>query len=866
MLFKKIDFRSPLGTAVIFWSIFSSVCLSAIYVATAQEPPDRRYLFEEDSKEKERAQDEREAIKKKKHHYQASEKEGQLPFDVGATNMQFSSNGNELIADGGVILTYSSFVLEAAKAIINVSSNQVDLSGDVRITDVGTSMTADSAHVDIKTGHGTLDNADINFSPGDFRLKAAHAERQEGEQYDLTDTILTTCKCAQETNCPPWRIRADSASIVREGYGQAWGATLDLYNIPIFYTPYLIFPAKAERQSGFLPGTFGGGRRSGVDVALPFYWAVDESTDATITGIYESEIRSGTSVELRKIFSLNHRLETGLTYLNESQRGGALLGTNIDGLADPSLTVNRFGGYANDSWRGEVADVPLQFLLRGKYVGDDLFVREYENDKIAKYNSRFVTSRAVLRAPLGSTFSMDLSSEYNQSLIDDDRLVLQRLPELQINGVNIFHPFGDNQLGLKVVATSKATVTDFIRDVSYDGLRSEAYQAAKLPFHYRNYFDASVEGYVRATKYNLMDNDDVSLVPSTVEGEEASERVDGELKSKSDRLVPGINAKLDTAFERVFQVEDSDWFKQVGELGQLGRDEELKRLKHTFEPGLRYKYVPKVDQDDNPVFDSNDQLPRRNVLTYQLVQRLYARYEPRNPYVYGIEEVTPEPTDLASLREQSPLDREFVFGFDDVDQASDFQKLRSGSVREVVRFKLAQSYNIYEANRSIDDEENDVRDPFSDVNADLLTFPNEYIALRTKADFDAEESQFSQYSLEAQLHDKRGDQVRSRLNFVDSSDEPRRQLETGAEVKISERLKVGYYSRYDDISRSFIESKVGLRFLSSCKCWILDLNYTDRTNPDDTKISFDVTLIGMGELNQRFFNNAPDDRATTTTR
>ena len=824
------------------------VIFSGLASAYAQpEAPDRKYLFQEDKDKKEREQNQREAVRNKKKRYQSSEKSGQLPFDVSATSLNFDSTGNKLIADGGVLITYSSFILEAMKAVIDVATNEAEITGDVRISDVTGSLTADSAKLNLNTGSGHLEDVQIEFAEGGFKLDAAEAERERGEIYTLKETTLTTCECAEETNCPPWRIRANDAKIVRNGYGQVWGATVDVLNVPVFYTPYLIFPAKSERQSGLLPATFGRGRRSGFDFELPFFWAIDDSTDMTLTGIYESNVRTGLDTELRKVFSLNHRLEGGLIYLNESARDGALLGTNTTGLSDPTFSDNRFGGYLNDSWRGEAGEVPIQFLLDGRYVSDDLFVREYENDKIAKFNSRFVTSRAVLRAPISSTFTADLSSEFNQSLVSDDDFVFQRLPEAQVTGVNVFKPFGENPLGAKLVATSKAISTNFLRKESYTGSRSELQQAVKLPFHYRNYFDAAVEGSLRGSYYNL--TDPTKLTP----GNNGAASTTEELKKNSDRLIPSLNASANTVFERVFQASDSDFWKSFTELGTLGRNQELVRLKHTLEPGLKYRYVPDVDQEDTPIFDSQDQLPERNVVTYQLTQRLFARYEPRNSYVYGIEEATPEPEDLESLRSTVPIDQEYVFGFDDTYSGGDFQRLRSGTVRELARLKVAQSYDIEEAQQ--DESDNgvgDAKDPFSDVAIETLVFPNDYFAIRTKTDFDAEDAEFRSYSVESQLQDKRGDQLRTRLRFVQGNF---RQLETGAEIKIIERLKLGYYSRYDDVSAELIESKVGLRLLSSCNCWVLDVNMTDRINPDETKIAFNVTLVGLGELSQRFFSS-----------
>ena len=45
----------------------------------------------------------------------------------------------------------------------------------------------------------------------------------------------------------------------------------------------MFFPAKTTRQSGFLFPMFSlSSERNGLDVELPFFWAISENTDATL--------------------------------------------------------------------------------------------------------------------------------------------------------------------------------------------------------------------------------------------------------------------------------------------------------------------------------------------------------------------------------------------------------------------------------------------------------------------------------------------------------------------------------------------------------------------------------------------------------
>ena len=237
------------------------------------------------------------------------------------------------------------------------------------------------------------------------------------------------------------------------------------------------------------------------------------------------------------------------------------------------------------------------------------------------------------------------------------------------------------------------------------------------------------------------------------------------------------------------------------------------------------------------------------MVTYGVTQRFFGRYEPRGGAADSIEELTPTADDLGSYRSEDPLDSTANFGV--AAAGGGYQRLRSGSARELAAFKLSQSFDLIEAQEDLPPGET----PFSDVNADMLLFPNDYVILRGRADYNAERNRFSDYTAEAQLEDKRTDRLRTRLRFVDGQF---RQLESNFEIRLSESFRFGYYNRYDDLDNQLIEQKVGMRYLSQCKCWIADIDFTDRINPDETKISFNITLFGLGEINQRFFPTMHD--------
>jgi len=106
----------------------------------------------------------------------------------------------------------------------------------------------------------------------------------------IKDAKFTSCKRSNENEeCPYWNLNAtqiihdkDQKKIIYRG------AVLDLNNIPVFYTPYFSHPdPSVKRESGFLAPSFTSlGENIGSTVKLPYFHAISESKDLTISPVY----------------------------------------------------------------------------------------------------------------------------------------------------------------------------------------------------------------------------------------------------------------------------------------------------------------------------------------------------------------------------------------------------------------------------------------------------------------------------------------------------------------------------------------------------------------------------------------------------
>jgi len=130
--------------------------------AAAQvQPPDRDYLFLQDKLKKTEAKKRKKELAQKRAQASSSKitKDGNLPFDITASTIDFDTSGSVLTAAGNVIISYSTLIAESSEAKVNTVTNVAHLKKDIRISDINANLTAQSAEVNLATGESKLEDA-----------------------------------------------------------------------------------------------------------------------------------------------------------------------------------------------------------------------------------------------------------------------------------------------------------------------------------------------------------------------------------------------------------------------------------------------------------------------------------------------------------------------------------------------------------------------------------------------------------------------------------------------------------------------------------------------------------------------------------
>lgn len=188
------------------------------------------------------------------------------------------------------------------------SRNEVEAWGDVRVRQRGQTLQADHLRY--------LREENEVFADGDVKLEQGSGDRLEGPELQLdfdtrvgkmpdpefavgetggrgdADTLFFEgpdryrLERARYTTCPvgvdDWYLRVNDLDLDRTAnIGYARHSTVVFKGAPILYLPWMSFPLRNERKTGFLTPNFGSTNTSGLEFTIPFYWNIAPNRDAT---------------------------------------------------------------------------------------------------------------------------------------------------------------------------------------------------------------------------------------------------------------------------------------------------------------------------------------------------------------------------------------------------------------------------------------------------------------------------------------------------------------------------------------------------------------------------------------------------------
>ena len=134
--------------------------------------------------------------------------------------------------------------LEADKITSNNKTGEASAEGKVYLQEKGDVIRADRLQININTKAGMIYNGDLFMSKDNLHLKGEKIERRSETVYHIENGRFTTCDENE------WYLKADEIDVDMDRYATGRGVSFNMVGLPVFYTPYLLFPVR--RQTGLL--------------------------------------------------------------------------------------------------------------------------------------------------------------------------------------------------------------------------------------------------------------------------------------------------------------------------------------------------------------------------------------------------------------------------------------------------------------------------------------------------------------------------------------------------------------------------------------------------------------------------------------
>ena len=176
-----------------------------------------------------------------------TKKGGDVKWSVAPQGRVVIEKDEYAILENDVKIFYQDITVSCDKATYNMKTKDVVAEGHVIIDQGPTRITAEHAVYNLESKAGTFFNATGAMDPSMF-FTGDKIEKVDEDTYRLTNGIFTSC----DLDRPAWSFHVKEAEITLDDYAHMRDLSFRARNIPIFWTPRLIWPTKSDRSQGFL--------------------------------------------------------------------------------------------------------------------------------------------------------------------------------------------------------------------------------------------------------------------------------------------------------------------------------------------------------------------------------------------------------------------------------------------------------------------------------------------------------------------------------------------------------------------------------------------------------------------------------------
>lgn len=492
-----------------------------------------------------------------------------------ADSIEQEQAGAYLRATGDVSILWQNYKLFADKVEYEDEGRSAIASGNVKLLKDDDLLIADTLVMELDSKLGVATNGTLSKgrtarqgrgsknAPGatsDYlRVKGSVIEKVGDGRYRLEKGSFTAC----EADPPSWSFSASDLDVTVDDYAEGRNVVFSVGVVPVFYTPYILFPVARERKSGFLLPRMGNSDTKGFFTEIPFYWVISPSAEATFDLDIQSKKGVGLGIDTAWLRSGGSHGKMYVYTIYDSEMGRE--------RAEVSLQSK------------EVISPVTEFNTDLHFASDRSFYRNFSQSS-GDYNRQALDTSVSLTRRWNAWYLAGETRILNNLDSTENEKTLQRLPEVTLSGT------GERIGTVPLYAGFGGRITNFYRRDDVTGQRLMIQPTltyyAPLPEGY----SLSGWGGVQQRLYHA---------------------ANGEGEGDKGTVLAVAGAHASARFTRLFDADAGD----------------LTRIKHTLTPAVDYSFIEEKNQNDLPFFDYDDRVIGQNFISWSLVNSFTGRFD-----------------------------------------------------------------------------------------------------------------------------------------------------------------------------------------------------------------------------------------------
>ncbi|HPE59850.1 MAG TPA: LPS-assembly protein LptD [Thiolinea sp.] len=317
---------------------------------------------------------------------------------------------------GDVHLSGRGSAISADEVTWNQASGAVSARGNVYLKNGQFVLRSQAVEYNINDGSGEISRTDYLLNNGTGRGSSARLVQHAGGTTEMHSATYTTCPPGVDS----WRIEAEQILLDHEAeQGSASRVRLKFFDTTVLYLPSFSFPLTDKRKSGLLAPNMGTSEKSGLELAIPYYFNLAPNYDLTTTPRLLSKRGVQVENEFRYLFSQHEgQLNYELLPHDNQRDGDSRYYFNIDHTSrftpERTLTLKAEG----------VSDTDYFNDLGSSLASSSIVSLERTLDYTASHNGWYFSALAQ-----------------SHQILDDSTEAYARLPQLNLS----YEPVTDKQ-------------------------------------------------------------------------------------------------------------------------------------------------------------------------------------------------------------------------------------------------------------------------------------------------------------------------------------------------------------------------------------------------------------------------------------